>query len=707
MSCWASSATPPTPRSRLPIASSPSSGTRTSTPSPRPRSASRRSTRPTRSSAIPSAASATTCSGGPASMAPVARVRGSRASAASRTSSMRSSAAGPARRPRGAAVRSLAPTCATTCGSRSRRPSRAPRRRSSSASSSRATRAAETAPNPGPSRPPARSAMAAARSATSARRCSARWSTSAPVRAARARARSSRRPATPARARAGSRRSGRSGSRSRPASTRATRSASRTRARPARAAARPAACTSRSTSRRIRRSSAQGTELMYEAKISIAQAALGTKIKVPTVDGDEEVEVKAGTQPGTEIRLRGKGVPHLRRAGSRGDLHVMVDVVVPTKLTKRQRELLTELAAERRRDGPRVGRAAREARARVSPEGRRNDSTRRPEPMPGSRSPSRRTSKRSKPSARSSGGSRPAAWPSSRPSSSSTKGRGTRRSGPTGDGPGLSPGARSGRGGAGRSPRPRWRSVTSRRSACGRSVTSGRASSTRRTGPMPGRRSSRSCGSAGASSSDRRGDATGPDRTTWSSPSTRGWRSGPVSIRRPGCAWRRSSRWPIATALAGARVLDVGCGSGILAIAAVRLGAATALGVDTDPIAVEATAANARRNHLVRRIRTREGSVPTGDGRFDVVLANLIAGLLVPLAPAPPRRAAAGRRAPGVGHLHRPRGGRPDGIRGRRARRRSPDRGGRLDRPRGASAGLSASSPAPSGRSAPRPYNPP
>ena len=90
----------------------------------------------------------------------------------------------------------------------------------------------------------------------------------------------------------------------------------------------------------------QGTELMYEAKISIAQAALGTKIKVPTVDGDEEVEVKAGTQPGTEIRLRGKGVPHLRRAGSRGDLHVMVDVVVPTKLTKRQRELLTELAAE-------------------------------------------------------------------------------------------------------------------------------------------------------------------------------------------------------------------------------------------------------------------------------------------------------------------------------------------------------------------------
>jgi ribosomal protein L11 methyltransferase len=86
-------------------------------------------------------------------------------------------------------------------------------------------------------------------------------------------------------------------------------------------------------------------------------------------------------------------------------------------------------------------------------------------------------------------------------------------------------------------------------------------------------------------------------------------------------------------ALAGARVLDVGCGSGILAIAALRLGAATALGIDTDPIAIEATTANARRNRLVRRLRARLGSLPSGEPAFDVVLANLIAGLLVPLAP--------------------------------------------------------------------------
>jgi len=89
-----------------------------------------------------------------------------------------------------------------------------------------------------------------------------------------------------------------------------------------------------------------GTELFHEASISIVQAALGTRIRVATVEGDEEVEIKPGTQPNTEIRLRGKGVPHLRRAGQRGDLHVMVDVVVPTKLSKRARELLAAYAQE-------------------------------------------------------------------------------------------------------------------------------------------------------------------------------------------------------------------------------------------------------------------------------------------------------------------------------------------------------------------------
>jgi molecular chaperone DnaJ len=90
----------------------------------------------------------------------------------------------------------------------------------------------------------------------------------------------------------------------------------------------------------------EGTELIYEADVSIAQAALGTRVRVPTVEGDEEIEIKAGTQPGAEVRLRGRGVPHLRRTGARGDLHVFVNVVVPTRLSKEQRSLLEQYAAD-------------------------------------------------------------------------------------------------------------------------------------------------------------------------------------------------------------------------------------------------------------------------------------------------------------------------------------------------------------------------
>jgi len=96
----------------------------------------------------------------------------------------------------------------------------------------------------------------------------------------------------------------------------------------------------------------EGTELYCDLDLSIAQAALGTTVSVPTVDGDEEVEIRPGTQPGTEVRLRGRGVPHLRRAGARGDLHVLVRVKVPTKLSREQREALEAFAAA---SGERVG----------------------------------------------------------------------------------------------------------------------------------------------------------------------------------------------------------------------------------------------------------------------------------------------------------------------------------------------------------------
>ena len=81
-----------------------------------------------------------------------------------------------------------------------------------------------------------------------------------------------------------------------------------------------------------------------------------------------------------------------------------------------------------------------------------------------------------------------------------------------------------------------------------------------------------------------------------------------------------------------ARVLDVGCGSGILSIVAVRLGAGEVVGVDTDPIAVEATVANARRNRVARRVHARAGSLPAAGGPYDLVVANLIASVLVALA---------------------------------------------------------------------------
>jgi molecular chaperone DnaJ len=86
----------------------------------------------------------------------------------------------------------------------------------------------------------------------------------------------------------------------------------------------------------------RGTELYYELPVTFPQAALGAMLEIPTVEGTEPMEIPAGTQSGTELRLRGRGVPRLRGAG-RGDLHVIVTVVVPTKPSKRERELLREL----------------------------------------------------------------------------------------------------------------------------------------------------------------------------------------------------------------------------------------------------------------------------------------------------------------------------------------------------------------------------
>jgi molecular chaperone DnaJ len=90
-----------------------------------------------------------------------------------------------------------------------------------------------------------------------------------------------------------------------------------------------------------------GTDLYCVIPISFTQAALGTEIRVPTLDGDYTLKVPEGTQSGTTLRIRGKGVPVLNGHG-KGDLHVEIRVQTPAKLNKRQRELLQELEATTR-----------------------------------------------------------------------------------------------------------------------------------------------------------------------------------------------------------------------------------------------------------------------------------------------------------------------------------------------------------------------
>jgi molecular chaperone DnaJ len=87
-------------------------------------------------------------------------------------------------------------------------------------------------------------------------------------------------------------------------------------------------------------------DILLDMKINMAQAALGAKIMVPTVDGDEALDIPPGTQSGKVFRLRGKGAPRVRSdggMGSRGDQLVIVQVVVPTRLTNEQKRLLEEL----------------------------------------------------------------------------------------------------------------------------------------------------------------------------------------------------------------------------------------------------------------------------------------------------------------------------------------------------------------------------
>lgn len=84
-------------------------------------------------------------------------------------------------------------------------------------------------------------------------------------------------------------------------------------------------------------------DILLNLDVNIAQATLGAEVQVPTLDGDVNLKIPAGTQPGRIFHIKGKGVPYLRRNG-RGDQLVIVNVEIPAKLTKEQRELFMKLA---------------------------------------------------------------------------------------------------------------------------------------------------------------------------------------------------------------------------------------------------------------------------------------------------------------------------------------------------------------------------
>lgn len=89
----------------------------------------------------------------------------------------------------------------------------------------------------------------------------------------------------------------------------------------------------------------EGDDVLCRVPITFAQAALGSEVEVPTLEGRGRLRVPAGTQPGAVLRIKGKGVPH-RSGFGRGDQRVEVTVEVPTALTERQRALLEQLAKE-------------------------------------------------------------------------------------------------------------------------------------------------------------------------------------------------------------------------------------------------------------------------------------------------------------------------------------------------------------------------
>ncbi len=90
----------------------------------------------------------------------------------------------------------------------------------------------------------------------------------------------------------------------------------------------------------------QGNDIIEEIPISIIQATLGDEIKIKTLEGEEDYNLKAGTQPETVVKLKNKGVFDVRNNKVRGDLYLKFKVVVPTKLTENQKAILKQFAED-------------------------------------------------------------------------------------------------------------------------------------------------------------------------------------------------------------------------------------------------------------------------------------------------------------------------------------------------------------------------
>jgi len=93
----------------------------------------------------------------------------------------------------------------------------------------------------------------------------------------------------------------------------------------------------------VRRGPMRGHDLLHRVEISALDAMLGAKLKIPSQEGEREIELPAGTQHGTQYALRGQGMPGTN-GGPPGDLVIAVQVIVPSELSEEQRELAAKLA---------------------------------------------------------------------------------------------------------------------------------------------------------------------------------------------------------------------------------------------------------------------------------------------------------------------------------------------------------------------------